>query len=91
MNSAQWDGGQVVRYDLDGGVERRIKMPALQTSSAVYGRPDQTDLCISSAADFWPSEYASPGCDPEATDVGGQLFRVHPDIQGKLEHRARFD
>ena len=42
--SAQWYGEQVVRYDPDGAVERRIPMPVQQVSCVMFGGPDLTDL-----------------------------------------------
>lgn len=48
--SAQWYGGCVVRYDPDGKEERRIHLPAKQTSSIAFGGADLTDLFVTSAA-----------------------------------------
>ena len=85
---AQWYGGQVVRYDPDGKVERRIAMPVRQVSSVIFGGDDLTDLYITTAADPWPSPLAPPGYDFSATNVGGSLYRLRTDIQGRPDHRA---
>ena len=86
---AMWYGAQVVRYDPDGRVERRITTPAKQTSSVAFGGADLTDLYITSAAEPWPSRYAPPGYDPNAGTLGGALYRVRiDDVQGRLENEA---
>jgi sugar lactone lactonase YvrE len=86
--SAQWYGEQVVRYDPDGAVERRIPMPVQQVSCVMFGGPDLTDLYISSAAYSWPSDFAPPGYDFNAPNIGGALYRLRVDVQGKPEHVA---
>ena len=48
--SAEWYGGCVCRYDPDGTLERRIAVPAKQTSSLAFGGPDLRDIFITSAA-----------------------------------------
>ena len=85
---AQWYGGQVVRYDPDGRVERRIPMPVRQVSSVIFGGPDFTDLYITTAADPWPSPLAPPGYDPKAPNQGGSLYRLRVDVQGRPDYRA---
>lgn len=88
--SAQWYGGQVVRYDPEGRVERCIAMPVKQVSSVAFGGPDLTDLYITTAADSWPSNLAPPGYDFKASNIGGSFYRVRLDIQGRKEHVANF-
>jgi len=87
--SAQWYGGQVVRYDPEGAVERRIPMPASQVSSVTFGGPDLADLYITSAGQYWPSDLIPPGFNIEAF-MGGSLYRIRLDIAGKPEHMADF-
>lgn len=87
--SAQWYGSQVVRYDPDGKVERRLAMPVTQVSSVAFGGPDLNDLYITTAGDSWPSPLAPPGYDFNAANTGGSLYRVRLDVKGRLEHRAR--
>ncbi len=86
--SAQWYGSQVVRYDPDGAVERRIPMPVQQVSCVMFGGPDLTDLYITSAAYSWRSDVAPPGYDFNAPNIGGALYRLRTDVQGKPEHVA---
>ena len=87
--NAQWYGGQVVRYDPDGKVERRIHMPVKQVSSVMFGGKGLTDLYITSAGRYWPSECTPPGFDCEVP-MGGSLYRIRLDVQGKREHVADF-
>jgi D-xylonolactonase len=87
---AQWYGAQVVRYDPEGKVERRIKMPVTQVSSVAFGGDDLTDLYITTAGENWPSAYAPPGYDVNTPDLGGSLYRLRIGIRGKPEHLADF-
>ena len=87
--SAHWYGGQVVRYDPDGVVERRIPMPVAQISSVAFGGPDLTDLYVTSAGEYWPSRLIPHGFDFKAP-MGGSVYRIPLDIQGRAEHVADF-
>lgn len=87
--SAQWYGSQVVRYDPDGRVERRIGLPVTQVSSVAFGGGDYEELYITSAGGPWPSDLAPPGYDFDARNVGGSLYRLIPGVTGKPEHVAR--
>jgi D-xylonolactonase len=86
--SAQWYGSQVVRYDPDGMVERRLAMPVKQVSSLIFGGPHLTDLYITTAGAPWPSPLMPPGYEPEAGSSGGGLYRLRLDIQGKPDFQA---
>lgn len=87
--SAQWYGGRVVRYDPDGRIERCVALPVRQVSSLAFGGDDCTDLYVTTAANSWKSTFAPPGYDWDAGNVGGPLYRVRTDIQGRPEHAAR--
>ncbi|MBE7556887.1 MAG: SMP-30/gluconolactonase/LRE family protein [Anaerolineales bacterium] len=92
--SAQWYGSQVVRYDPEGRVERRIELPVAQVTSVAFGGPDLADLYITSAAESWPAwpnPYAPSGYHPDKVELGGSLYRLSLDIQGKAEHYAKFE
>jgi D-xylonolactonase len=86
--SVQWYGGCVVRYDPAGKEERRIEVPAKQTSSAGFGGPDLTELFITSAAKSEPMPVMPPGYDPSTGPFGGPLFRVNTRVQGMAQHPA---
>jgi len=91
--SAVWGGGAVIRFDPDGKEERRVRFPATQTSSAMFGGPDLSDLYVTTASfgsdDSEPSGYEPPGYDFSA-HRGGELYRVRLDIQGKPEFQTDF-
>jgi len=82
---ALWYGAQVVRYDPDGAVERRIRLPSLQISSLAFGGPDLDALYVTSAAEPWRSNLAPPGHDFDSPRTGGPLYRVWTGIQGRPE------
>jgi sugar lactone lactonase YvrE len=86
--SAQWYGSCVVRYDPDGTIERRLAVPAKQTSSVAFGGEDLTDLFITSASKSDPTPAMPPHYDPATGPFGGQLFRFRSGIPGKPEFRA---
>ncbi len=86
---ALWYGGQVVRFDPAGQIERRVKLPAQQVSSVAFGGPDLTELYVTTAANYWPSDHQPTGFDPKGP-MGGAVYRVRLDIAGKAEHRCRF-
>lgn len=88
--SAQWYGSQIVRYDPQGKVERRIAMPVRQVSSIIFGGDDLTDLYVTTAGQSWVGPYAPPGYDFNAPNIGGSLYRIRVDIQGRPEHLADF-
>jgi sugar lactone lactonase YvrE len=88
--SAQWYGGQIVRYDPEGRVERRIAMPVKQVSSCIFGGPDLTDLYVTTAGNSWEGPYAPPGYGFSAENIGGGLYRVLPGIQGRADYAAAF-
>ena len=93
--TAVWFSGCVIRIDPDGKEERRIALPASQTSSLMFGGPDLTDIYVTTA-DF----NVDPGgpLDPAGYDWeaykkgyrGGGLFRIRQDIKGMPENKADF-
>jgi D-xylonolactonase len=85
--SAQWYGGQIVRYDPDGRVERRIALPATQISCLGFGGADLTEIYVTSAAKLWPSALFPAGFDP-ARPPGGALYRIRQNLRGRREHAA---
>lgn len=94
--TAVWFGGCVIRFDPDGNEERRVHLPAHQTSSVMFGGKDLTDIYITTA-DFKiePGGILDPvGYDWDAYKNGyrgGSLFRIRQDeIQGGEEFQADF-
>ena len=88
--NAQWYGAQVVRYDPDGKVERRVKLPASQLASLIFGGPEMNELYITSAGEDWQSPFMPPGYDPSRAHHGGALYRIKTDIQGMFDFQTRF-
>ena len=88
--NAQWYGSQVVRYDPDGKVERKIQVPAAQLASLIFGGPELNELYITSAAEDWQSPFMPPGYDSSRVNLGGALYRTKLDIQGRLDYPTRF-
>ncbi len=79
--SAQWYGGCVVRYDADGKVERKVPIPAKQTSSLAFGGPDLAEMFITSAAQHFPSPLMPPNYDPESGFMGGRCTGCAPEFK----------
>ena len=87
--SATWYGGQIVRYDPQGKLERRIKLPYKQTSSLIFGGPDLDEIFVTTAFNSWRGPYTPPGYDFDK-NIGGPLLRVRgTGIRGRLEHVAQ--
>ncbi len=90
--TATWGGSCVIRFDPDGKEERRIKFPATQSSSAMFGGKDFRDLYVTSAA--FGTGNAPSGLEPKGYDFkahrGGELYRVKLDITGKPEFETAF-
>ena len=85
---AMWGGGCVIRIDPDGKEERRIRFPATQTSSAMFGGPDLNELYVTTA---WnETGENSPESYDGSKHRGGELYRVKLDIQGKPEFETDF-
>jgi sugar lactone lactonase YvrE len=85
---AMWGGGCVIRIDPDGKEERRVRFPATQTSSAMFGGKDLNELYVTTA---WNGTGEnSPGTYDGAAHRGGELYRVKLDVQGKAEFETDF-
>lgn len=87
--SAEWYGSCISRYDPDGKLERRIQIPAKQTSSLRFGGPELRDIFVTSAAKSEPMPSMPPGYDPDFGYFGGALFHLNVGIQGRLDYRTR--
>jgi sugar lactone lactonase YvrE len=85
---AHWFGGCVTRYDPNGKRERKIQLPAAQTSSMVFGGPDLNELYVTTAAMNNCLMLAPEGYDPAKVFAGGPLYRLRPGVRGKLKFRS---
>ena len=84
--SAQWYGGCLVRYDPEGKEERRVSFGAKQVSSLAFGGPDLNILYVTSAGHAEPGP-TPPGYQPTGY-LGGALYRLRCDVQGRAENSA---
>src|SRR5437764_1756698 len=86
---AQWFGARITRYDPDGKVQRVMTFPATQTSSLAFGGPDLDTIFVTSAGLSNMLAEAPRGSDPDKVLVGGRLYRMRSDVQGRREYRSR--
>jgi sugar lactone lactonase YvrE len=86
---AHWFGARITRFDPDGRVERRVTLPATQTSSLAFGGPDLDTIFVTTAAKNNMLAEAPPGYDPDRVYVGGRLYQMRSDVQGRKEYRSR--
>lgn len=86
---AHWFGGCLTRYGPDGKRERRIDLPASQTSSLAFGGPDLDEIYVTSAAKSNALVLAPEGYDPARVFVGGPLYRFRCGIQGRAKFQSR--
>jgi len=87
---AEWYGGRISRFDPTGRLERRILVPAKQTSSLAFGGDALTDIFVTSAAKSEPTPVMPPHYDPVCGYFGGAVFRLNVGIVGRPEYRTRF-
>jgi sugar lactone lactonase YvrE len=78
---ALWDGWCVERYAPDGRLDRRVDVPAAQTSSCAFGGPDLDLLFITTAQEGYP-----PGGLADQPLAGG-LFVCRPGVRGRAPFR----
>jgi len=81
--SAQWGGAQVVRYDPDGKVERRVPIPVRLVSSVAFGGNELRTLFITSASETIHETSSLSNLD------GGKVYFLQSEVQGKPEYMAR--
>ena len=86
---AHWFGGCITRYDPDGKRERKVVVPASQTSSLAFGGPDLDVIFVTSAAKSNMLETAPLGYNPDKLFVGGRMYKMNADVQGRKEYRSR--
>jgi D-xylonolactonase len=87
---AMWYGSQVIQFDPDGTIKRRVRTPAKQTSSVAFGGNDLDVLYVTSAGESWMSDLMPPGYDPAGGTIGGALYRVRLDARGRSRYLSRF-
>lgn len=74
---AMWGGAQVIRWDpKTGQLLEQIPVPALQTSSCVFGGRNMNELFITSA------RVGMSEADLQKYPLSGGLFRVQTNVEG---------
>ena len=86
--SAHWYGSCIVRYDPEGKINMRLKTPAKQTSSLIFGGKDLTDIYVTTSEKSVKLHIAPEGYDFDALDIGGPVYRYNLGIKGKPEYLA---
>lgn len=79
--SAYWGGARIVRYDPDGKVERILPVPALNTTSCVFGGPNLDELYITTAQSTLSEKQHAQ------YPLSGDLFRVKTGIKGLEKYK----
>ena len=74
--SAQWNGGQVVRYDKQGKPILIVKVPAQHTTSCCFGGENYSRLFITSARGELTAEQAA------SQPLAGDIFTFQTQTQG---------
>jgi D-xylono/L-arabinono-1,4-lactonase len=74
--SARWGGWCLVRYDPQGGEEQRIRFPAAEVSSCIFGGEDYSDIYVTTAGAGDKKAYGP---------AAGALFRLKPGVKGLPE------
>jgi sugar lactone lactonase YvrE len=87
--SALWYGSEIVRYDPEGKVERRISIPAKQVSCLCFGGHNLEEIYVTTAGESWPAPIMPPGYDPVHGLFGGPLYRLKPGVQGQHTLKAK--
>lgn len=87
---AFWYGGRVIRIDPEGNAEGRIDLPVKQVSSVGFGGMELEELYITTASDPFISDFMPAGMDLQKCPLGGGLYRLRPEVQGKPEEVCRF-
>ena len=75
--NAEWNGGQVVCYDLNGDIINRIKTPMNRPTCCTFGGPNMNVLFITSALEK----------KADRSNVSGQTISLNTDKVGNYSNR----
>ena len=70
--------GKIVRYDLDGKVEREVHLPVPRAVGCAFGGPDLSTLYVTTARETMTPEQLL------AAPLSGSLFAVDAGCRGRL-------
>ncbi len=79
--NAQWNGGRIVRYRPDGGIERVVEMPCRLPTSLAFGGRELDTLFITTSRLILSEE------DSRRQPLAGKLLAIHPGVKGLPETR----
>jgi D-xylonolactonase len=71
-----WNGGAIVRHTLDGRIDKRIDLPAMNITTLSFGGEEYRTVYVISAT------YEAELSDTDA----GRLFQIEPGAEGKPEY-----
>jgi L-arabinonolactonase len=74
--NAEWEGGQVVRFDGDGRITHRVALPVPKATCCAFGGDDLATLFITT------SRLMSGAEALERAPLSGSLFAIRPGVQG---------
>lgn len=74
--NAEWEGGQVVRFDAQGKLTHRIPLPVPKATCCAFGGPDLSTLFITTSRLMSTPEQVA------AAPLSGSLFAVRPGFRG---------
>jgi len=75
--NAEWNGGQVVKYDKHGKIINTIKTPMMKPTCVAFGGPNMNKLFITSAKDI----------NNDKDDISGKTICISTNVQGQLSNR----
>jgi sugar lactone lactonase YvrE len=78
--NAEWDGGRVVRYDPEGGVDRVVPLPVPRPTCPAFGGDGLCTLFVTTAR--WGLSDAALSAAP----LSGCLFAAPVEVEGQPEH-----
>lgn len=74
--NAEWEGGQVVRFDAGGRITHRVRLPVPKATCCAFGGSDLATLYITT------SRLMSSPEDLARAPLSGSLFAIRPGIAG---------
>jgi sugar lactone lactonase YvrE len=85
---ALWFGSAIMRFDPEGKLERKIKLPFTQPTSLCFGGKEMNEIFITSGAMKWKSKLAPVGYNYDQF-AGGMVYKLKQEIVGKPEYMAK--
>lgn len=74
--NARWDGGCLIRWAPDGGIDRVVKMPCRRVTSAIFGGPDLAVLYVTTV------RYGLSAGELDEQPQAGGIFALDVGVKG---------